>query len=131
MRRRQRATRKLPRPREKRRKGQCRCCFRNFQFVFKNLRSIFREEAQREYEEQKRKEFQKKEYQREKKRDEIRKKYGIEKKGGTTIPDKDTIEELKADMTEEEYKAFQAKINADQAEKQVRSISYQKNSDYR
>ncbi len=39
-----------------------------------------REEAQRQYEEQKRKEHEKKEYQREKLRDNIRQKYGIAKK---------------------------------------------------
>ena len=46
----------------------------------------FREEAQKAYEEERRKQQEKKEYQREKMRDNIRQKYGIEKpkdgKGG-------------------------------------------------
>lgn len=52
----------------------------------------FREDAQKLYEEERRKKREKQEYQREKFRDGIRQKYGIEKKSPTEKTDKTAIE---------------------------------------
>ncbi len=83
-----------------------------------------REEAQRQYEEERRKKREKEEYQREKMRENIRQKYGIEKKKSND--DIKAVKELKRDydMTDEEFAEFEGRVAQDRAEKQAKEHKF-------